>query len=70
VRIEVIASNDLGNEDPWTVIASKTGTGTWSGPAQVSVSPADNGRVNVSVGDIPQSPRPPKRFMAVRLVPL
>lgn len=70
VRIEVIASNDLGKDDPWTVIASKTGTGAWSGPGQVGVSPAGNGRVNVSVGDIPQSPRPPKRFMAIRLVPL
>lgn len=70
VRIEVIASNDLGKQDPWTVIASKTGTGAWTGPAQVSVSSAGNGRVNVSVGDTPQSPRPAKRFMAVRLVPL
>jgi Ca2+-binding RTX toxin-like protein len=70
VRIEIIASNDLGIDDPWTVIASKTGSGTWSGPASVTVSPAPNGRVSVSVRDVPQTPRPIKRFMAVRLVPL
>ena len=70
VRIDIIASNDLGRDDPWTVIASKTGAGAWGGPAQVTVSPAVNGRVNVVVRDIPQSPRPSKRFMAVRLVPL
>lgn len=70
VRIEVIASNDLGIEDPWTVIASKTGTSVWSGPAQVNASTAVNGRVSVSVRDIPQTPRPPKRFVAIRLVPL
>jgi hypothetical protein len=70
VRIEIIASNDLGIDDPWTVIASKIGAGAWSGPAQVTVSPAVNGRVNVSVADIPQVPRPSQRFMAIRLVPL
>jgi Ca2+-binding RTX toxin-like protein len=70
VRIEILASNDLGIDDPWTVIASKTGTGAWTGPAQVTISPAGGGRVNVSVADIPQTPRPPKRFMAIRLVPL
>jgi Ca2+-binding RTX toxin-like protein len=70
VRIEVIASNDLGIEDPWTVIATKTGNGAWSGPAQVTTSPAGSGRVSVSVADVPQTPRPPRRFMAIRLVPL
>jgi hypothetical protein len=70
VRIQILASNDLGIDDPWTVIASKTGTGAWSGPATVMTAAAGGGRVNVSVADIPQSPRPPKRFMAIRLVPL
>ena len=69
VRIEIIASNDLGIDDPWTVIASKTGTGAWTGPAQVSVSPPANGRVDIRVTDVPQAPRPARRFMAVRLVP-
>jgi hypothetical protein len=70
VRIEIIASNDLGISDPWTVIASKTGSGAWSGPATVMTAAAGGGRVNVSVADIPQAPRPAKRFMAIRLVPL
>jgi Ca2+-binding RTX toxin-like protein len=70
VRIDILASNDLGIDDPWTVIARKTGSGAWTGPAQVTVSPPSGGRVSVSVADIPQSPRPTKRFMAIRLVPL
>ncbi len=70
VRIDVIASNDLGNDDPWTLIASKTGSGAWSGPATVTVSPAQNGRVSVTVSDMPQSPRPMKRFFRIRLIPL
>jgi Ca2+-binding RTX toxin-like protein len=70
VRIDVIASNDLGNDDPWTLIATKTGTGAWSGPASVTASPAVNGRVSVTVSDMPQTPRPQQRFFRIRLVPL
>ena len=49
VLLEIQASDDLGFGDPWLTIASKNGSGAWSGLATVTVSPPDNGRVTVSV---------------------
>ena len=39
----------------WSLLATRTGNGPWSGPATVSTAPASNGRVPVSVSD-PASP--------------
>jgi Ca2+-binding RTX toxin-like protein len=70
VRIEVQASNDLGASDSWFTIARKTGNGAWTGNATVTLGEVTAGKVAVTVEDLPQSPRPPRRFMRVVLVPL
>lgn len=70
VRIEVQASNDLGASDSWFTIARKTGNGAWTGNATVTLGAVTAGKVTVTVEDLPQSPRPVRRFMRVVLVPL
>lgn len=70
VRIEVQASNDLGATDSWFTIARKTGNGAWTGSATVTLGAVSAGKVAVTVEDLPQSPRPLRRFMRVVLVPL
>jgi Ca2+-binding RTX toxin-like protein len=70
VRIEVQSSSDLGVTDAWVTIASKTGAGAWSGPATVTAGAVSEGKVPVTVVGLPQSPRPARSFMRIRLVPL
>ena len=41
----------------WSLLATRTGNGLWSGPATVSTAPASNGRLPVTVID-PASPLP------------
>lgn len=52
VTLEVQASADLGRTDPWHTIASKTGSGAWTGPATVSA--PSNGQVTVTL-TLPQT---------------
>ncbi|HWB03714.1 MAG TPA: calcium-binding protein [Verrucomicrobiales bacterium] len=49
VILEVQASSDLGQADPWRVVASTIGGGAWLGPAAVTTSSPAGGKVTVTV---------------------
>jgi hypothetical protein len=49
VILEVQASSDLGQADPWRVVASTIGGGAWLGPAAVTTSAPAGGKVTVTV---------------------
>ncbi len=67
VLLEIQASSDLGVVDPWLTIASKHGSGAWSGLAAVSVSSSSNGRVTVIVPDLQPLAQRPRQFFRARL---
>lgn len=47
--LEIQASTDLGANDPWTTVASKTGSASWVGPANVTVGTPSGGKITVSI---------------------
>jgi Ca2+-binding RTX toxin-like protein len=49
VTLELLASADLGSQDSWKVVASKTGDGAWTGPAATTVSAPAAGKVNAAI---------------------
>jgi hypothetical protein len=67
VLLEIQASTDLGFTDPWLTIASKTGSGVWSGLASVSVSAPANGRVTVTIADSQPLAQKPQNFFRAKL---
>jgi hypothetical protein len=67
VVLEIQSSTDLGVDDPWRTIASKTGSAAWVGSATISVGPPANGRVTVIVTEAQPITREPKQFFRARL---
>jgi Ca2+-binding RTX toxin-like protein len=67
VTLEVQASTDLGLDDPWLTIASKSGSAAWVGFATISVGTPVNGKVSVTVADLQTLDRLPQRFFRARL---
>lgn len=66
VIMELLASNDLGSQDPWRVIASKAGDSAWSGPASTALTAPAAGKVNATV-TIPFLPGEPTRFYKLQV---
>lgn len=67
VTIEVQASDDVGRNDPWTTIASKTGSGAWTGYGAVTLGTPANGQIQVSVADINPASNSPRRFLQLKV---
>ena len=55
VTLELLASSDLGSQDPWRVIASKTGDSVWHAPAGSTLTAPSGGKVNATI-TIPSLP--------------
>lgn len=65
-RIDVEVSTDLGQSDPWMSIASKSGTGAWTGIGEIVIGTPANGSVTVSVTDLRQISGISRRFLRVK----
>lgn len=61
VTLELLASSDLGGQDLWRVIASKTGDSAWFGPASTTVTTPSGGKVNATI-TIPTLPGEHTRY--------
>ena len=66
--LQVQASADLGLTDPWTTIASKFGTGPWTGPAAVTLGSVDDCKVPTTVDDTTTVGATAIRFLRLRAV--
>ncbi|HUS36601.1 MAG TPA: calcium-binding protein, partial [Verrucomicrobiae bacterium] len=67
VTVDIQSSIDLGETYPWQTIATKTGTGAWTGPASVIISAPANGKVTVTVTDVQPVTQFPKNFFRARV---
>ena len=67
VIIEIMASDDLGINEPWTTIASKTGSAAWTGYGAVTVGLPVDGQVIVRVADIMPASAATRRFMRLKV---
>ena len=66
VTLELLASSDLGSQDPWRVIASKTGDSGWSGPASTTLTAPAGGKVIATV-TIPSPPGQRAQFYKLQV---
>jgi Ca2+-binding RTX toxin-like protein len=67
VTVDIQSSIDLGETYPWQTIATKTGSGAWTGPASVTISAPVNGKVTVTVTDVQPVTQFPKNFFRARI---
>lgn len=67
LTLSVEASDNFGLSDPWTTVASKVGTGAWTGTGTVTLVPLANGGVAVTVADTKNVSVTPKRFLRLKV---
>jgi hypothetical protein len=64
------ASTDLGQGDPWKKVASCYRNGPWAGLVNATTSPAGTGKVQVDLTFLDSAAPPPKRFFRFSLLPV
>ncbi len=66
-RLEIQTSTDLGIEDPWLTIASKTGPAAWTGLVPVTTEDLGNGKVKLTIPALHSVALHPKLFLRLVL---
>ncbi|MSU57003.1 MAG: calcium-binding protein [Pedosphaera sp.] len=66
--LEIQTSTDLGLSDPWLTIASKNGSGAWSGTGGITLGAPSGGRVIVTIADPQTLTQHPCLFFRARVV--
>jgi hypothetical protein len=67
ITLSMQASDDLGLSDPWVTIATKIGTGAWSGPGAITLTPLPGGKVAVTIADTKLFSANPHRNLRLRV---
>ncbi len=70
VRLDIQSSNDMGKEDPWLTIATKTGASAWSGLSPVVSESAGSGRVTLTIHALNAISDQPRHFMRLVIIGL